>query len=338
MDEAPPKESEAHYRAALRLAGQGQFELAIQEYHKALALEMANADYHSGLGQVLTLSGTAQLIQATKEYDAASKLDPDSREYPHRRAAILAGVQNLISELKSSGGPLAGGKEGEGPAHGGLTSPAPPSAPPLPLVKPDEAPPKVESGHVEEALAALKKVGETRKELRITEQAVRSDPESADTHYRKALALEAFHRVEQMNGAVSELDEAIRRDPRNALYHDAKGRMLLWLKRLDGAVVEFDAAISADPANAAYHFDMACALMDHGMNSEALADFQAALILNSKSAEIHFRYGLCLAALGRKEEAIKAFDEAIKLMPTNIDYRIKRELTAQATPRPKPKR
>ena len=144
------------------------------------------------------------------------------------------------------------------------------------------------------------------------EEAIRIDPDYADAHFNKGLALSALGQKEE---AIKCYDEAIRIDPDDASVYYNKGLALSDLGQNEKAIKCYSEAIRIDPDYANAYYNKAVALSDLGRNEEAVKCYDEARRIDPDDASFRYNKGTALSDLGQKEEAIKCYDEAIRIDP-----------------------
>ena len=115
--------------------------------------------------------------------------------------------------------------------------------------------------------------------------------------------------------AATQLREAIRLLPTEALLHTDLGCALAAQGRLDAAVAEHGAALRLNPDYAEALHNLGNALMAQGHTESALARFRAALARRPDFVQTRVSLGNAMARLGRSDEAVAWFNEALTIQP-----------------------
>jgi tetratricopeptide (TPR) repeat protein len=104
-------------------------------------------------------------------------------------------------------------------------------------------------------------------------RALRSDPDFLPALISLAQMLEQNHPQE----AAQLLDQALQRDPQDALLHHSKGLSLVRQGNYPAALVAFAKADALEPLNPQYGYVLAIGLHDSGSPDKAIAQLQAML-------------------------------------------------------------
>jgi tetratricopeptide (TPR) repeat protein len=115
--------------------------------------------------------------------------------------------------------------------------------------------------------------------------------------------------------AIVELDEAIRRDPTDALAYNIRGNALDEIGAFERALADYAQAIRIDPNNSAVFHDRAILWHRKGALDKALVDLNRAIRFSSSDANLYSDRGLVWYAKGRYDRAIEDFNRAIKIDP-----------------------
>ena len=115
--------------------------------------------------------------------------------------------------------------------------------------------------------------------------------------------------------AIVELDEAIRRDPTDALAYNIRGNALDEIGAFERALADYAQAIRIDPNNPAVFHDRAILWHRKGALDKALVDLNRAIRFSSSDANLYSDRGLLWYAKGRYDRAIEDFNRAIKIDP-----------------------
>jgi tetratricopeptide (TPR) repeat protein len=118
-----------------------------------------------------------------------------------------------------------------------------------------------------------------------------------------------------LDGAIAELQEALRLDPNYSHAHNNLGAALRDREDLDGALAEFREAIRLDSEYATAHNNLGVTLGMKGDLDGALKEIREAIQLDPRDAKARNDLGLTLAVKGDRDGAIDAYREAIRIDP-----------------------
>jgi adenylate cyclase len=181
----------------------------------------------------------------------------------------------------------------------------------------------------------------TEEAIRLIEQAIELDPESATgwselaiTHHLAATSGWAEFSDGAWDRAIECAKRALALDPSLGEAHTVSGAVLLKRGEFNRAVRELEAGAAASP-NAAWLVAMlARALPDHGRPAEGLELIQRAFRLNPSAPGWYFAAkGWSHFALRQHDEAIAAFGEAVARSPDDLESRIGLTVAHQAAGR-----
>jgi tetratricopeptide (TPR) repeat protein len=98
----------------------------------------------------------------------------------------------------------------------------------------------------------------------------------------------------------------------------------------DEAITELNEATRLAPQDAVAHRELGKVLFDQGKDEEAITAFGKAIRLDRGDADAHYGLGRALCRRGRRQEAIAAYGDAIRLDSRNVDAHLAlaRELLA----------
>jgi serine/threonine protein kinase/Tfp pilus assembly protein PilF len=145
------------------------------------------------------------------------------------------------------------------------------------------------------------------------EEAIRLEPKFPHAHNILGLVRQ---KQGNLDGAIAELEEAIRLDPKVAAAHCNLGNVLKEQGKPDGALAAYREAIRLEPENAFTHTCLGALLCDEKRDYDgAITAFKEAIRFDPMFALAHHNLGNALRGKGDPEGAIAAFREAIRLYP-----------------------
>ncbi|MGO9110451.1 MAG: tetratricopeptide repeat protein [Thermoguttaceae bacterium] len=123
------------------------------------------------------------------------------------------------------------------------------------------------------------------------------------------------YRAGRNDEALSALNDAIARDPRNASIHVDRGNVWYVQREYEPAIADFSEAVLLDPGCAAAYSNRAFAWSALGDQDQAITDFNAAIRLQANFGRAYNGRGCAFQAKGMIDTAIADFTEAIRLNP-----------------------
>ena len=117
----------------------------------------------------------------------------------------------------------------------------------------------------------------------------------------------------EVEAAAPRLEEALRRDTRDAVVWHALGLVRLHLEDFDGARVAYESGLVADPRALENRVGLATLALRRGDPRSALAEYDRLIEARPQFREGHLGRAWALALLGRYEDANGALDEASRL-------------------------
>ena len=236
----------AHGKLGLALAGQGQFEEAIDEFQTVLRINPADAGVHGNLGAVL-----GGLGRSTRPSPSSGSrwIDPDDAEVHDNLGAALVRVGRVDEAIAQFRAAVKNSPH-DAEAHGSLGA----------------------------ALAGLGRMDEAVAEFRAV---LETNPHDAETRRNLGLALAGLGRFDE---AAVEFQEALKTNSRDAVAHANLGAALAGLGHFDEAAAEYRAALKIDPHNAVVYNNLGLALAGLGRVNEAIAEYEKVLKINPNDA------------------------------------------------------
>ena len=153
---------------------------------------------------------------------------------------------------------------------------------------------------------------EARDNVPGAEIRVREHP--GDPHERTWLG-SSYLEVGRIPEAITQLQTAVRLDPRSAQAHNFLGGALLAAGRKADALRHLRTAASLAPRDAHLQFNVAKALAASGQPADAAERFERALALDPAFAAAHQELGALLFAYNRLAEALVHLHRAVELAP-----------------------
>jgi tetratricopeptide (TPR) repeat protein len=127
-------------------------------------------------------------------------------------------------------------------------------------------------------------------------------------------------------GAMDDLNQAIKANPRYARAYNGRGLVKLAVNDLKGSMRDFDMAISLDPKYASAYNSRGVLRLSQRDFDNALIDFNSAINLDPNSADTYSNRGLIFIRLGKREAAIQNFQRSAQLYEIQGDKKSAREI------------
>jgi len=270
------------FDVAADLSKRGQYDAAIAEWVKALAMQADDGRAHYGLGQTLLHAG--RVDEAIVHFRESLRVQPDYAE-AHNGLGAALGRQGHASESKEQFHMALDDNPNYAEAHNNLGL----------------------------ALLAEHRLPEA---VLLFKSAIEDNPDLAEAHNNLGFAYAAEGHVDE---ALVEYRKAIELDAKYATAYNNMGLALAMKSNLDEAVANFAKAVELDPANAGAEGNLGHALMATGDVEGAIPHFRKALELGPETAEYHTDLGIALAKKHRLGEAIPHFERALVLSPDAAD-------------------
>jgi Flp pilus assembly protein TadD len=137
----------------------------------------------------------------------------------------------------------------------------------------------------------------------------------APTAAQRLRSAEQFANAGNAFGAISEMREAIKLEPNNALYRAAIGLLFVTQRRWSEAEPELREAIRLEPTNAAWHRALAGVLYDQRKLAEAEVEAREAVRLDPNNLSYRTALGDTLFQQQKYAEAETEIREALRLNP-----------------------
>jgi tetratricopeptide (TPR) repeat protein len=149
------------------------------------------------------------------------------------------------------------------------------------------------------------------------DEAIRLDPKDAEFFAKRG---DAYALKGEYDRAIADFDEAIKLDPKNAVAFRNRGNAYLDKGDYDRAIADLDEAIRLNPKDSIAFHNRGQAYFRKGDYDRAIADFDAMIKLDPKNAYFLQRRGSAYTMKGQHNRAIADFDEAIRLNPEDASF------------------
>ena len=260
------------------LLGQGNFDGAIENYRRALALKPDFADVHCGLGYALQSQG--KLNEAIECYRRALAFKPDFAGAYSNLGLALQAQGNLDASIEN-------------------------------FRKAITLQPNFADSHYNLGIA-LKQQGRLDEAVASYRHALALQSNFVEAHYNLGNALQDLGKLDE---AVASYRKALALKPDYADAYGNLGGALKTQGKLDEAIASYRRALSLKPDFAATHYNLGVALKQQGKLDEATASYRHALALRPDYAEACVNLGELLQAQDQLDDAIACYRRAITLKP-----------------------
>jgi len=300
---------------AADLTKKGQYDAAIAEWGKAVAMQPDDAGAHYGLGQAMFLGGKVE--DAIAQYRESIRVDPYNAEAHNGLGTALGQAGDASQSIEQFH--LAIDQRPEyAEAHNNLGSA---------LFAERQLPGAV--AEFKSALDANPDFAEAYNNLGYA-YAAQGKADEAVTEYRKAIAIDPRHAPAYNNlglalAAKGDLDEAIadftkavELEPAKADAEDNLGHALMAKGNLDDAILHFKRALDIGPESAEFDTNLGIALAKEGQLADAIPHFERALALSPDAVDAHYFLGKALVMSGKGEEGLANWKQALSRDPDNL--------------------
>jgi tetratricopeptide (TPR) repeat protein len=148
--------------------------------------------------------------------------------------------------------------------------------------------------------------------IRIHDNAIADDPESAGKHFNLG---NVYLQQAQYEEAITEYNKAIGLDTKLAQPHIGLGNVYFQQAKYKEAITEYNKAIGLDPKFAAPHNNLGNVYWQQDQYKKAITEYNSAIDLDPKYALPHDGLGDVYYVKGRTEEALAKYERAIELDP-----------------------
>ena len=256
----------------------GQFDLAIENYKKALLIKPDHADAFCNIGIAFQKKGELEI--AIQNYKKAIKINP-----LHASAHYNMGIS-----YKTKGDPEDA------------------------IICYKKAI-KVQPSYAEaynNMGTAFRDLNKLVEAINCFKWAVEIKPAYVEAHYNMGNALQELTKLEE---AVEVYKKVLFFQPDHAEAYFHMGFSLQGQGKLDEAIVAYNKALSFKPNHADTYYNMGIAFQGQGKLDDAILAFHEARSLKPNSAAVYNNLANVLQEQGKLEEAITTFNKAIDIEP-----------------------
>ena len=330
-----PSSAEAYYKSATTHHDLGEFDQAISEYRKAIALNPNSPIIHNRLG--VAYSELKQYDAALDAYQKALELSPLTAE-PHYNMGLVYLKKGAISRAAEAfkravaidaewGDPYTGlgevylkqGDFGQAARAYKQATRLNPNGNPSAILGLGKT--YVKQGRLDDAIIAI-------------EKAIKIQVDNTEAHYqlaqiyikrgekkKAASAMMFFKVLRQTDPLLNEAEAWVKRHPNDARGYNNLGIVYLARHRSEDAIASYKRAISLAPDLATAHYNLGHAYHKQGKMNLAIAAYQQALTINTTLAIAHNNIAVCYMESGIDlDQALSHARTAVRLVPTEANY------------------
>ena len=327
--------AEASYKSATTYHDLGEFERAISEYRKAIALNPNSPIIFNRLG--VAYSELKQYDAALDAYKSALALSPMTAEPHYNIGLVYLKKGDLPHALKAFKRAIAIDAEW-GDAYTGLGEVYLKQGDFGQAIRAYKQATRLNPNGNPSAILGLSKVyaRQERWEDAITavEKAIEIHTDNTEAHYqlaqiyikrgekKKATAAMAFFKVlRQTDPLLKEAEIWVKRHPNDARGYNNLGIVYLARRRPEDAIANYKHAISLAPDLATAHYNLGHAYHKQGKMNLAIAAYKQALTLDTTLAIAHNNVAVCYIESGIDlDQALSHARTAVRLVPTASNY------------------
>lgn len=327
--------TEKYYKSATTYHDLGEFERAISEYRKAIALNPNSPIVFNRLG--VAYSELKQYDAALDAYERALALSPMTAEPHYNMGLVYLKKGDLPRALKAFKRAIAMDPEW-GDAYTGLGEVYLKQGGFGQAVRAYKQATRLNLNGNPSAILGLGKVyaRQERWEDAITavEKAIEIQADNTEAHYqlaqiyikhgekKKATAAMAFFKVlRQTDPLLKEAEIWVKRHPNDARGYNNLGIVYLARRRPEEAIANYKHAISLAPDLATAHYNLGHAYHKQEKTNLAIAAYKQALTLDTTLAIAHNNVAVCYIESGIDlDQALSHARTAVRLVPTASNY------------------
>lgn len=147
-------------------------------------------------------------------------------------------------------------------------------------------------------------------------EAIRLDPDFADAYFQRGLL---YVEMLDHDGVIADFSEVIHRDPQNALAYFYRGNAYNELDNYDDAIDDFDATLALNPNHTTAYHSRGLAHWGRRDLDAAIRDYSATIRLDPDSVAAYLNRGLALRKIGDLEGAVSDYTKGISYNPDRLD-------------------
>ena len=330
-----PSPAEEYYKSATVYHDLGEFERAISEYRKAIALNPNSPIIYNRLG--VAYSELKQYDAALNAYQKALALSPMTTELHYNVGLVHLKQGDLPRALEAFKRSIAIDTEW-GDAYTGLGEVYLKQGDFGQAVRAYKQATRLNPNGNPSATLGLGKTyvkqGRLDDAITAVEKTIEIQVDNTEAHYqlaqiyikrgekKKAASAMAFFKVlRQTDPLLQEAEIWVKRHPDDARGYNNLGIVYLARRRSEDAIASYKRAISLAPNLATAHYNLGHAYHKQGKMNLAIAAYQQALTINSTLAIAHNNVAVCYIESGIDlDQALSHARTAVRLVPTEANY------------------
>jgi len=277
-----PDFTDAHYNLGLTLQELNQLDAAVKSYQVTLSLQKNYIKAYNNLGIIYKELG--QMEDAVKSYNQAIALRPDYAEAHNNLGTTLQEMGQLDEAVKCYEKALE--------------------------VQPNYAEVHNNLGNT------LNLLDQTDEALNSYKQALSINPDYADANNNIGIIYQEMGQVEE---AIKYYKKVIAINPEHSEANNNLGSCHAGLGQFNAAVKNYGKAIAINPNYDEAYFNLGITLYELGQSDEALNSYKQALIINPDYADAYNNIGIILEELGQMDDAFSSYIHALAIDPGNTE-------------------
>ena len=310
--EAPPQTPETLHRQALELANAGKATEAVRDLEELVMNHPAYSIAHNDLGVLYQQAG--DLSRALHHHEEASRLQPDNLVFKKNLADLLYIACGETEEAMK--------------LYVNILGSAPRDIETLKAVSRI----CLEIGQTDNARSFLETIlkiepwnGEARESLAALAHAVKpvySAPSAVRTPDDIYAEVQQLVQQDQLSEAHLLLEDLVRNNSSNALFHNDLGVLRYRRGDVEGARIAYEKSIELQPNNRNYRKNLAdLYFAELGMTDDAIRIYLDLFRQQPRDIETLASLGHISAAVGRPDEAKSFYRRALEIEPWNAEIR-----------------
>lgn len=132
-----------------------------------------------------------------------------------------------------------------------------------------------------------------------------------------ALRADIKVRHSDLDGALDDYAEAIKRQPTVAAHYENRAAVHGKLSKHAEAIEDYSRAVQLNKRDPALYFGRGLAWANAGKCDQAVPDYTKAIELSPRFSNAYNNRGVCLGRAGKRDEAIADYEAALKFEPGN---------------------